>query len=136
MNRVLAGIFGTIIAIVLIAFIGFQIYINWVPSGIEWWTEYNATRDQAGEDTYENKKDVEDAARALIVSYEANLRDYEEAVDQCDANENSAYCAFVVTYKGRVNDAAIRFNEYMLLNSFIWEDNIPEDIDQELLLID
>lgn len=136
MGKFFAGILATFVIIIAIAGIGFTIYINYVPAGIEWWTEYQATREKAGEDTYENKKKVEDAARALIVSYESNLQDYEDAVELCAANSESAYCSLKVTYKSRVNDAAIRFNEYMLENSFIWEDNIPEDIDRELPLID
>ena len=135
MGKVFAGIGIAIVAFLALAAISFSVYINYVPSGIEWWTEYQATRDKAGEDTYENKKQVEDEARALIVSYESNLMQYTEAIDQCAANSESAYCSMAITYKTRTNNAAIRFNEYMLLNTFVWEENIPDDIDTELPLI-
>ena len=35
----------------------------------------------------------------------------------------------------RANKTANTYNEYILKNSFVWEGNIPEDIEQKLNLI-
>lgn len=38
--------------------------------------------------------------------------------------------------KIRANSTAISYNEYILKNSFLWADNIPEDIKSKLEIIE
>lgn len=36
----------------------------------------------------------------------------------------------------RANKTAVSYNNYILKNSFIWSDNVPEDIREELDIIE
>lgn len=82
--------------------------------------------------SYETIKKVEDTCRAMIVSYTADKMRYETyAASDSEEKQNWAEQA-----KIRANATAAKYNEYFLKNSFIWKDNIPEDIAEELPYIE
>lgn len=70
--------------------------------------------------SYEKLKKVEDTARAMIATYNADKQTYEAYKNN---NEELAIQA-----KIRVNRTATTYNEYILKNSFQWQNNIPNDI--------
>lgn len=70
--------------------------------------------------SYERLKKVEDTARAMIANYNADKQTYEIYKSN---NEELAIQA-----KIRANRTASAYNEYMLKNSFQWQNNIPSDI--------
>lgn len=81
---------------------------------------------------YESIKKVEDTCRAMIASYTADKLRYETyAASDSAEKQNWAEQA-----KIRANTTAAKYNEYFLKNSFIWKDNIPEDIAKELPYIE
>ena len=81
---------------------------------------------------YETKKKVEDYARSLIVQYNADKKMYEAYKDSESAEQQS----WAQEAKIRANNTAVLYNEYLLKNSFVFKDNIPEDIKATLDYID
>lgn len=77
---------------------------------------------------YETIKKVEDSCRAMIASYTADKLRYETYVTS-DSEEKQNWAEQA---KIRANATAAKYNEYYLKNSFIWKDNIPADIANEL----
>ena len=77
---------------------------------------------------YSTRKQVEDTVRAMIASYEADALTYEQYRDsQSDEQRSWAEQAAM-----RANRTASIYNNYILQNSYVWEDNIPDDIRYEL----
>ena len=77
---------------------------------------------------YSTRRQVEDTARSMIASYEADVLTYEQYRDsQSDEQRSWAEQAAM-----RANRTASTYNNYILKNSYVWEDNIPDDIQYEL----
>lgn len=81
--------------------------------------------------SYETRKKVEDTARAIISSYESDKLTYEQYKD----SDNEEKASWAEQAKMRANKSASTYNNYVLSNSFVFEDNIPEDIQKELSTI-
>lgn len=81
---------------------------------------------------YETMKEVEDTCRAMIASYMADKMRY-ETYAASDSEEKQGWAEQA---KIRANATAIKYNEYYLKNSFVWKDNIPDDIATELPYIE
>ena len=81
---------------------------------------------------YETIKEVEDTCRAMIASYTADKMRYETYATS-DSPEKQEWAEQA---KIRANATAAKYNEYFLKNSFVWKDNIPEDIATELPYIE
>lgn len=80
---------------------------------------------------YENLKKVEDTARSMISSYNGDLVTYEQYKDSNDPYKKE----LSDTALTRLNRTAVQYNEFFLKNSFLWKDNIPNDIKTELPII-
>ena len=80
---------------------------------------------------YETLKEVENTARAMISSYESDKLTYEQYKDSDSAEKQS----WAEQAKMRANKTASTYNNYLLQNSFVWQGNIPEDISNELMII-
>lgn len=83
------------------------------------------------ETKYESLKVVEDSARSFISSYESDRLVYEQYKDSYNADKQS----WGEQAKMRANKTASTYNNYILKNSFLWEGNIPDDIETELPII-
>ena len=81
--------------------------------------------------TYETRKKVEDTARASIASYKTDKATYEMYKDSSDKEKQS----WAEQAKMRANKTANIFNEYMRKNSYVFEGNIPSDINYQLELL-
>lgn len=77
---------------------------------------------------YSARKQVEDTARAMIASYEADVFTYEQYRDSRSDEQRS----WAEQAAMRANRTASTYNNYILKNSYVWEDNIPDDILYEL----
>lgn len=77
---------------------------------------------------YNTIKQVEDSCRAMQASYTADKLTWEQYKD----SDNEEQVSWAVQAKMRANKTAASYNEYILKNSFVWEDNIPKDIEQRL----
>lgn len=76
---------------------------------------------------YEVRIQVEDTAYALIDAYNVNMSLYEQYRDLDNVKANEA--------KLRANAIATIYNDFMSINTIVWGDSIPTDIEAELFLI-
>lgn len=84
------------------------------------------------ETNYETIKQVEDKARAMISSYESDKLTYIQYKDSEDKEEKS----WSNQAKMRANKTSSTYNNYLLENSFLWKNNMPDDINTELPIIE
>lgn len=77
---------------------------------------------------YSTQKKVEDTCRAMIASYNADKLTYEQYKD----SESEEKQSWAEQAKMRANRTASSYNNYILENAFVWEGNVPTDIDSEL----
>lgn len=77
---------------------------------------------------YETRKTVEDSCRAMIASYESDKLTWMQYKDSEDPEHQS----WGEQAKMRANRTASNYNNYILKNSYVWEGNIPEDIQTDL----
>ena len=119
------------IAVVVTVFLMAIIFFSAVPAGRELWNNYTHSLEKADEVDYATKKKVEDTARSMIASYEADKLMYEQYKDSTSEEKQS----WAEAAKTRANNTAAKYNNYILQNSYIWEDNIPADIKYELEVI-
>ena len=97
------------------------------------WNNYEYKLQKVDEVTdYQTLKSVEDACRAMIASYEADKLIFEQYKD----SENEEKQSWGEQAKIRANRTAATYNEYIRKNSYVWQDNIPVDIDEKLEYIE
>lgn len=124
---------GTIIVtIISIILIGVIIFFGFTPGGRSIWNTYTHSMQKADENQYETRKKVEDTARSMIASYKSDVATY----DQYKDSDNEEKQSWAEQAKMRANRTANSYNEYILKNSYVWEDNIPSDIDYSLPIIE
>ena len=121
-----------IAAIICVVLIGAIIFFNFTPTGRSIWNNYTHSLEKADENQYETQKQVEDTARAMIASYKADIATYNQYKD----SDNEEKQSWAEQAKMRANRTATSYNEYILKNSYVWEDNIPSDIDYSLPLVE
>ena len=119
------GWFGkTVIIVILIVIIAAI-----TPFGRSVWNSWFFNIQKADDATnYNTIKKVEDSCRAMIASYTADKLIWEQYKDS-DSEEQVSWANQA---KMRANKTAASYNEYILKNSFVWEDNIPKDIQERL----
>jgi hypothetical protein len=99
-----------------------------------WYTAKTEYIDQKiiDNNSYESKKKVEDTCRSMISSYESYKLTYEQYKESEDKEEKS----WASQAKMMANKTASTYNNYILKNSFVWKDNIPDDIFDKLEYIE
>lgn len=99
------------------------------PLGVMSWNSWFGLVQRADDATnYETLKQVEDACRSMIASYEADRLTYEQYKNSEDDEQQS----WAEQAKMRANRTASTYNNYILENSYVWSGNVPNDIDSEL----
>jgi len=122
-------VIGLVVAIILI--IGLIIF-GATPGGRAAWNSWFFSVHKADDATnYETLKKVEDTARAMISSYEADKATYEQYKDSTDANEKEWAAGAMM----RANRTASSYNNYITQNSFQWKGGLPNDIRGKLDVI-
>ncbi|MBP3404735.1 MAG: hypothetical protein J6N18_01420 [Kiritimatiellae bacterium] len=81
--------------------------------------------------SYETLKKVEDTCRAMQASYESDRLTYEQYKD----SDNEEKQSWAEQAKMRANKTAATYNSYILENSFVWKDAVPDDIRIELPIL-
>lgn len=121
---------GNIICVVLCSLlVGAFLFFGATPSGRGIWNQWFFRVQKADDATrYATRKTVEDTCRAMISSYTADKMTWLQYHDS-DRQEHRAWADQA---KMRANKTAASYNEYILKNSFVWENNIPADICTEL----
>ncbi|MBQ7047662.1 MAG: hypothetical protein IJN86_01815 [Clostridia bacterium] len=116
---------AVLLALLLVALVGSSIFFSATPTGKAMWNNWFFAVQKADDKTnYETRKEVEDACRAMIASYTSDKLTYEQYKDS-DSEEKQSWAEQA---RMRANKTAASYNEYVLKNSFVWEDNIPADI--------
>lgn len=129
MNKVLA----VFVSLVLVAFIGLPIFFNATPTGKAMWNNWFHAVQKADDDTnYKTRKKVEDTCRSMISSYNSDKLTYEQYKD----SDNEEKQSWAEQAKMRANKTASTYNNYILKNSYVWENNVPSDIYMELGFIE
>jgi hypothetical protein len=77
---------------------------------------------------YKTRKHVEDTCRAMMSSYASDKMIWEQYMD----SKNSEKESWAEQAKMRANKTVASYNEYVLKNSFVWNNNIPKDIAEKL----
>lgn len=121
-----------IVTIISVILIGAIIFFGFTPGGRSVWNSYTHSLEKADENQYETKKQVEDTARSMIASYKSDVATYEQYKD----SDNEEKQSWAEQAKMRANRTANSYNEYILKNSYVWEDTIPSDIDYSLPIVE
>ena len=122
-----------LISIFSVIAIGLCLFFGATPSGKAVWNNWFHAVHKADDATnYETRKKVEDTCRSMIASYNSDKLTYEQYKD----SDNEEKQSWAEQAKMRANKTATSYNEYILKNSYVWEDNVPSDIDHKLPLIE
>ena len=122
-----------LISVLSVIVIGLCLFFGATPSGKSVWNNwYHAVQKADDATNYETRKKVEDTCRSMIASYNSDKLTYEQYKD----SDNEEKQSWAEQAKMRANKTATSYNEYILKNSYVWEDNIPSDIDYKLPLIE
>ena len=116
----------------IVGLVGAGIFFGCTPVGRAIVTEYGYQMDKAGENTYANRKAVEETLRGYYTSYIADKNGYEQYKDSTD----EYYYNLAQSYKQRANSTAVTYNEYFTKNPFVFENNIPNDLPMSLAIIE
>lgn len=121
---------GIIVATILVVA---TLFFTCVPAGRamwnNWWHDVEKVDDKT---SYENRKKVEDTCRAMMASYEADRLVYE----QYKNSDNEEKQSWAEQAKMRANKTASSYNNYVRKNSYVWDGNVPSDIDYSLPYIE
>lgn len=124
---------GTVVVVIVcFIFFGGIIFLEFTPNGRSILNTYTHSMQKADENQYETKKKVEDTVRSMIASYKSDVATYEQYKD----SDNEEKQSWAEQAKMRANKTANSYNEYILKNSYVWEDNIPSDIDYSLQIVE
>ena len=122
--------FAVVACVILVIATG---YFGCTPAGRAAWNNWFHAVQKADDATnYETKKKVEDTCRSMMASYESDKLTYEQYKD----SDNEEKQSWAEQAKMRANKTASTYNNYILENSYVWEDNIPLDIEGRLDYID
>lgn len=125
MNKVVS----VIIVIAIVATIGISVFFGATPAGKAIWNNWFHAVQKVDDDTnYKTRKKVEDTCRSMIASYNSDKLIYEQYKD----SDNEEKQSWAEQAKMRANKTASTYNNYILKNSYVWEDNVPSDICMEL----
>ena len=117
------------IAAIAAVCIGLVLFFAVNPLGVMSWNSWFGLVQKADDATnYETLKQVEDTCRSMIASYEADRLTYEQYKNSEDDEQQS----WAEQAKMRANRTASTYNNYILENSYVWEGNVPKDIDDQL----
>lgn len=117
------------VILVLLFVVGLPIFFNATPMGKAMWNGWFHEVQKADDNTrYETRKKVEDTCRAMMASYQADKLTYEQYKDSDDTERQE----WAEQAKMRANKTASTYNNFLLKNSYVWENNIPADIDYQL----
>ena len=97
-----------------------------------WNSHFYAVQKVDDATSYKTKKQVEDSCRAMIASYESDRLTYEQYKDS-DSEEKQGWAEQA---KMRANKTASTYNNYVLENNFVWDGNVPKDIQESLEYIE
>lgn len=118
-----------VVAALLLSIISMGLWVNTTRIGRATWNLWFGSVQKVDDATnYNTRKEVEDTCRAMISSYEADRLMYEQYKDSNNEEKQS----WAEQAKMRANRTAATYNNYILENSYVWSQNVPNDIRTEL----
>lgn len=118
-----------LLTVVLILIIVIGLFLGLTPAGHRLWNSWTHNLQVADDQTdYDTLKQVEDTCRAMISTYESDRLTWEQYKNSNNEEEQS----WAAQAQMRANRTAATYNNYILENSYIWQDNVPADIYMEL----
>lgn len=126
--------FGIVmLCVILCLIIALPIFFGATPTGKAMWNNWFHAVQKADDDTnYKTLKKVEDTCRSMIASYNSDKLTYEQYKD----SDNEEKQSWAEQAKMRANKTASSYNEYILKNSYVWKNNVPNDIYMNLEYLD
>ena len=122
-------VLSIMIIVIAVVVIGGGIFFGLTPTGRAIWNSYRHTMQETDDQTmYKTRKQVEDTCRAMIASYEADRLTWQQYKDSDNAEKQS----WAEQAKMRANKTASSYNNYVLKNQYVWDGNIPSDINHQL----
>lgn len=116
---------GFIVVFVCFTVVALPIFFGATPVGKAMWnTWFHAVQKADDYTNYNTKKKVEDTCRAMIASYKSDKLTYEQYKD----SDNEEKQSWAEQAKMRANKTAATYNNYILENEYIWQNNVPSDI--------
>jgi hypothetical protein len=107
------------------------LFLTLTPRGRSLWNRWVSNVQEADDATrYETRRKVEDTARAMQASFEADSLVFLQYRNGTPEQQSWASQALM-----RANTTAATYNRYLLENAFIWKGNIPPDIKRQLVYI-
>lgn len=129
MNKVIV----VLVSLALVALIGLPIFFEATPIGRTMWNNwFHAVQVADDNSNYETLKKVEDTCRAMISSYNSDKLTYEQYKD----SDNEEKQSWAEQAKMRANKTASTYNNYILKNNYVWQNNVPSDIYMNLPFIE
>lgn len=119
--KVIGIVLATILLVSIIFFIA-------TPMGRTVWNNYTHSLNKADEVSYETRKQVEDTARAYMVNYKTDVDIYLTYCDSEDENKRE----YADAARMRAIATANSYNEYLQKNSYVFKDNMPDDLPYNL----
>ncbi len=118
-----------IIVVIALVIVVLTLFVATTPAGRAMWNSLMYDVQKADDATkYKTRKQVEDTCRSMMASYTSDKLTYE----QYNENSSEEKQSWADQAKMRANKTAASYNEYVIKNSFVWDGNIPEDINKEL----
>lgn len=122
----------TIMAMFAALLIGSSLFFAATPAGRTIFNKWKYSLEKADETQYKTQKQVEDTCRVMIASYKSDKLIYEQYIGSDVSSEERSWAN---NAKIRANQTTNTYNEYILKNSFVWKENVPDDIYMELAFI-
>ena len=109
------------------------LFFAFTPSGRGVWNSWLHAL-QASDDAtrYATRKKVEDTCRAMLSSYTSDCLTHAQYKSSPVEEKRS----WAEQAKMRANKTAATYNEYILKNTYVFRDSIPEDIASSLAYLD
>jgi hypothetical protein len=97
-----------------------------IPGSRKWINEYVFLLESVDQETdYQNRKNVEDTARAMIANYNARKLEFMQYKDAPLDSSDYRRAADAMT---AANNIASTYNNYITQNNYIFKGNLPDDI--------
>lgn len=109
--------------IVLVTVILLFVFFRFTPQGQEIWNQYRKSG-KTDEITDEQRKEVEDTCRAMISSWETDAEQYRRYKD----SDTAEYKELAEQSRINANITATTYNEYLLLNGYVFGDKLPDGV--------
>jgi hypothetical protein len=119
-------VLGIVIGVIFFCLV---IFVSVTPTGRRIMNNWGHSLQTADDQTrYKTLKQIEDTARSMIASYNSDTLTYRQYKDSEVSEERS----WANQAKMRANKTATSYNDYILENSYLWKNGVPNDIKEKL----